>query len=188
MRRSRLPRPAAIGLAVLALVNLALVAAYAAGLRINTTASMPEGVYRVRHAASGALPRGTVVAVCPSPSVIALAAPGRYFGPGPCSGNVEPLLKHIAAEAGDIVTVSDRAVSVNGRALPNSGRLARDCAGRPLAHVPDGRYTLSRGMVWLYAPVGRSWDSRYFGPQPVSGIIGVATPVLIVGNGRACAG
>jgi type IV secretory pathway protease TraF len=41
-------------------------------------------------------------------------------------------------------------------------------------------------MVWLYAPVPRSWDSRYFGPQRAADIIGTATPILIVGNGTAC--
>jgi conjugative transfer signal peptidase TraF len=184
--RSRLARPVAFGLAVLAAVNLVLVAAYAAGLRINTTASMPEGLYRLHRFTAGAIARGTVVAICPSPNVVAIAAPRHYFEPGPCPGNVEPLLKHIAGVAGDTVDVTNRAVSINGRPLPNSGRLARDCAGRPLAHIAAGRYTLARSMVWLYAPVPRSWDSRYFGPQRAADIIGTATPILIVGNGTAC--
>lgn len=171
--------------ALLAL-NVGFVAAYAAGLRINATSSMPIGIYRVEPLASGMLRRGTVVAICPSSAIIAVAAPRGYFLAGPCPGNVEPLLKHVAAVSGDIVRVSDRGVAVNGRALPNSVRLSRDCAGRPLARIPAGRYQLGPGSVWLYAPVPHSWDSRYFGPQPATAIVGAATPVLIVGNGRAC--
>lgn len=184
--RARLSRPVALGLAVLVLANVALLAAYALGLRINTTASMPEGIYRLRPYRSGEIQRGTVVAICPDAAVLAIAAPRHYFEPGPCPGNVEPLLKHVAAVGGDAVDVSDRAVSVNGRPLPNSARLARDCAGRPLPRIPAGRYAIAPSSVWLYAPVARSWDSRYFGPQPAADIVGIATPVLIVGSGRAC--
>jgi conjugative transfer signal peptidase TraF len=184
--RSRLGRPVAYGLASLAALNLALIAAHAGGLRINTTASMPTGLYRLQRSETGAIARGTVVAICPSPKVVAIAAARHYFEPGQCPGNVEPLLKHIAGMGGDTVEVTDRAVSVNGRPLPYSARLARDCAGRPLQHVRPGRYVLAPGMVWLYAPVARSWDSRYFGPQRAADIIGLATPVLIVGSARAC--
>jgi conjugative transfer signal peptidase TraF len=186
-RRPRLSWPVVVGLAALVLVNVALLGAYALGLRINTTASMPQGVYRLRPLASGPVALGTVVAICPSAKVLAVAAPRHYFEPGPCPGNVEPLLKHVAAVGGDRVDVSDRAIIVNGRPLPNSGRLARDCAGRSLPHAADGRYRIASDDVWLYAPVARSWDSRYFGPQPAADIVGTATPLLIVGTGKACA-
>lgn len=178
----RLQRRLAIVLAAFVLAGGALAAARAAGFRINTTASMPEGIYLLG-AFSGGLPaRGTVVAICPSADVRAVAAARHYFELGPCPGGVEPLLKHVAAISGDRVAVSDRGVSVNGRALPNSGRLSRDCAGRPLARIPAGRYVIAPNLVWLYAPVARSWDSRYFGPQPAAGIVGIAQPVLVVPN------
>jgi conjugative transfer signal peptidase TraF len=183
--RSRVSRPARVILGLLLALKVALMAAYAAGVRVNATASMPEGVYRLQKFSAGPIGRGTVVAVCPSPAVIALAAPGRYLGPGPCPGNVEPLLKHVAAVAGDRVDVSEHAVRVNGLALPDSGRFARDCAGRSLSRIPAGHYTIASNRIWLYGPVPRSWDSRYFGPQPVAGIIGLAKPVLILGIGNA---
>jgi conjugative transfer signal peptidase TraF len=184
--RSRVSRPVLLILGLLLALKVAVVAAYAAGLRINATASMPEGVYWLRKYSAGSIGRGTVVTVCPSPAVIALAAPGRYLGPGPCPGNVEPLLKHVAAVAGDRVDVSERAVRVNGQALPNSGRLARDCAGRPLSRIPAGHYTIAPNRIWLYGPAARSWDSRYFGPQPIANILGTATPVLVVDRSAAC--
>jgi conjugative transfer signal peptidase TraF len=175
----------ALVLTAFVLAGCALVAARAAGLRVNTTASMPEGIYRLSAYDRGALARGTIVAICPSADVRAVAAARHYFEPGPCPGDVEPLLKHVAAVSGDQVGVTDRGISVNGRLLPNSGRLARDCAGRPLARIPAGRYTIAPNTVWLYGPVARSWDSRYFGPQPATGIVGIAKPILIVGTPNA---
>lgn len=185
--RLRIGRRLILGLGVLVLLDLAILAAQAVGLRINETASMPLGLYRVRPQGSEPLERGTLVAICPSDVVLAVALPRGYLRPGSCRGNVEPLLKRIAAVAHDRVDVSDGAVAVNGRALPNSGRRARDCADRPLPRIPAGRYLISPGTIWLYAPVARSWDSRYFGPEPAANVVGIATPVLIVGQGRPCA-
>jgi conjugative transfer signal peptidase TraF len=182
----RLDRSALFALAGLVVLNLTILAADAAGLRINTTASMPLGVYRVTAYHSGPIARDALVTVCPSEAMLAVAIPRGYLGPGACPGNVEPLLKHVAAVGGDRVDVSDRAVSVNGEALPRSGRLRNDCDGRPLPRIPAGRYTLRAGNIWLYAPVARSWDSRYFGPQAATHVIGIATAVLIVGEGQAC--
>jgi conjugative transfer signal peptidase TraF len=182
----RLDRSALFVLIGLVALNLTILAANAAGLRINTTASMPLGVYRVTPYHSGPITRDTLVTVCPSEAVLAVALPRRYLGPGACPGNVEPLLKHVAAIGGDRVDVSDHAVSVNGQALPRSGRLRNDCDGRPLPRIPAGRYALPAGNIWLYAPVARSWDSRYFGALAASHVIGIATPVLIVGEGQAC--
>jgi conjugative transfer signal peptidase TraF len=173
-------------LAGLISLNLAILTATAAGLRINTTASMPLGVYRVTNYRSGPIQRDALVTVCPSEAILSVALPRKYLGPGACPGNVEPLLKHAAAVGGDRVDVSDRGISVNGRGLPRSGRLRNDCDGRPLPRIPAGRYTLAAGTIWLYAPVARSWDSRYFGPQATTRVIGIATPVFIVGEGQAC--
>lgn len=185
MNARQLRRRIALILTAFVLAGCALVAARAAGLRINATASMPEGVYRLSAYDRRTLARDTIVAICPSADVRAVAAARHYFEPGPCPGNVEPLLKHVAAVTGDHIEVTQRGVSVNGRLLPNSARLPRDCAGRPLARIPAGRYTIAPDSVWLYAPVARSWDSRYFGPQSAAAIVGIAKPLLIVGTPNA---
>ena len=44
--------------------------------------------------------------------------------------------------------------------------------------IPAGRYSVAPNKVWLYGPNPRSWDSRYYGAQPVAGVLGTATPVL----------
>jgi conjugative transfer signal peptidase TraF len=187
-RTALIPRCAAIVLGLLALGNVLFLAAQAAGLRINMTASMPQGIYLIRQAGSVAPQRGSLVVICPSANVLAVAIPRQYLQPGPCPGNVEPLLKKVAAVPGDTVTVSDAGVVVNGQPLPNSLRIARDCQGRSLPRIASGRYTLAQGSLWLYAPMTRSYDSRYFGPQPSANVVGLAAPMLIVGHARgSCA-
>lgn len=184
-RLRRLRRLALSGAALLIVAGLVVAATRALGLWINATASMPEGIYRLTPFDGTPLARGTVVAICPSAAVLAIAIPRHYLEPGSCPGHVEPLLKHIAAIAGDRIDVSERAISVNGTPLPSSGRFARDCGGRPLPRLPAGRYTVPPHRVWVYAPVGRSWDSRYYGALPDSGILGTARPFLIFGIGNA---
>lgn len=187
-RLRRIGRPALLTLAFLAAADLAIVLFQTAGLRVNATASMPLGLYRVEAYHGEPLARGALVTVCLAPGALTFARARNYLKPGPCPGEVEPLLKHVAALGGDRVDVSARGVTVNGRALPDSGRVAHDCAGRPLPHVRDGRYVLAPGTIWLYAPAPRSWDSRYFGAQPAVSIAGLAAPVLTVTPpARACA-
>jgi conjugative transfer signal peptidase TraF len=185
--RSRIGHRVLLGLAVLALLDVMILAANVAGFRINKTASMPLGIYRLRPARAEPLARDLLVAICPSGDALRVGLARGYLRPGPCPGNVEPLLKRIAAVAGDAVSVTDSRVAIDGSALPNSGRVARDCQDRAVPRIPAGTYRILPGKIWLFAPVPRSWDSRYFGPQRAADVVGIATPVLIVGNGQPCA-
>jgi len=186
--RGRLGRGVLVGLVLLALLDSIIVAAGAAGFRINQTASMPMGLYRLHALGGEPLVRGLVVAVCPSGQALQVGSSRGYLRPGSCPGNVEPLLKRIEGEAGDTVGVSDDGVTVNGTRLAHSARVAQDCLARPVPRIPAGHYRVGTGKIWLYAPVPRSWDSRYFGPQSARDVVGVATPVLIVGEGTPCGG
>jgi len=181
-RRERLRRALAVSAVTVALGGGVFGAVRAAGLWYNGTPSMPEGIYRLNRSPIAPLERGAIVAICPSPEVLAVAVPRHYLAPGPCPGNVVPLLKRVAAVGGDRVDVAERFVSVNGRMLADSGRFERDAAGMPLPRIPVGRYVVAPNKVWLYGPNPRSWDSRYYGAQPVAGVLGTATPVLIVGR------
>lgn len=160
---------------------LATGGAFALGYRVNTTASMPLGVWRVDpHATVG---RGDVAWVCP-PNSIEFRTARRYgFVPtGFCEGNFTPLLKPVAAVAGDTVDVSPEGVWVNGRLLPNTVAKRVDGAGRLLPLIPQREYVVRPGQVWLlstYHPA--SFDSRYFGPVPVAGVQGKATPAVLWG-------
>jgi conjugative transfer signal peptidase TraF len=134
------------------------------GLRLNVTASMPLGIYRLAPIPQPGLRRGTLVAACAPLKAAQLGRRRAYLSGGRCAGDTEPLLKTVVAIAGDTVTTSSRGISVNGRLLPHSRPVSLDSAGRKLVPWSQGHYRLLPHQVWLYADHPKSWDSRYWGP------------------------
>ncbi|MCP4987836.1 MAG: conjugative transfer signal peptidase TraF [Colwellia sp.] len=160
--RTRTPLMILIGAAIAAgLVD-------ASGLRLNLTPSLPLGVYRLT---DDPVERGALVAVC---LPVDIAADGRrrgYLPPGSCPGHAAPVLKRVGAVGGDVVTVDDGGVHVDGRWLqPPAPR--RDRRGRPLTPWPPGVHEIADGELWLYTPETASWDSRYYGPVAVASVVG----------------
>lgn len=128
----------------------------------NVTASAPIGLYRVGHAR--ALSRGDLVLAVPAPQLAAFAARRGYL---PVR---VPLVKRIAAVAGDDVCARGNAIIINGRLA--AARLAADGKHRPLP-AWSGCRTLRSGEVFLLmANVRASFDGRYFGPTKASEIAG----------------
>jgi conjugative transfer signal peptidase TraF len=160
-----------IAAAGLGLCGLA-VAASAAGIRFNGTASMPRGVW-LESPVSHTLKAGDVVMVCEPATWLE-----PYVAPGHCPSRLEPLLKPIVAIPGDVVTVSPTGVAVNGLMLPNSAPMAHDAARRPLQAWPTGTYTVGAWQVWLVSTRRNSLDARYLGPTSIADIEGLAHPVL----------
>lgn len=169
-------------------LGIAAVAWYSSGLLVNHTASLPVGLYRVARltiaervaAAAGRLapPRGAVVVWCLPYDLAALGRRRGYLLRGPCPGDVEPVLKHVAAVPGDTVVVNAGGLAVDGHRLANSRALARDARGRSTSPVPDGIYAVTPGTVWLWSPYTlHSFDSRYYGAVTASGWVGVAQPL-----------
>lgn len=158
-RRQR--RKAVTGLLLAAALPLSL---GVFGARFNTTPSLPYGVYWVINAPPQP---GRYGSFCPSlvVPVFALARERLYLPSGGCPGNVRPLLKQIAAVAGDTVSIDADGVRVNGQLLPNSRPLQRDGAGRPMPRLILQERALHADELLLmsdYAP--SSFDARYFGP------------------------
>jgi conjugative transfer signal peptidase TraF len=171
-------RPAAAVLAAGAIIT-ALLAARWAGYRINRTASVPIGIWRL-HPARSPLQRGEIVSLCPPPTPLFLDARARgYLENGECPGGLAPVLKPIAAIEGDFVELKAEGAYVNGAVMPNSQRLKTDRAGRILPQPVFQSFTVAEGEILLISQENaRSFDSRYFGPLPLSGLLGVAEPVL----------
>lgn len=163
-----------------ALIAASALVAHAAGLRVNATVSMPIGLWRLEPV-PGSLRTGEIVVFCPPDSAAFREALDRgYVARGACPGGTEPLIKPVAAVAGDLVAVTSEGVAVNGEPVPGTAPLIRDTAGRPLLAVPAGRYHVASGEVWLLSGhVRESWDSRYFGAVPAAGVQGVARPVWV---------
>lgn len=146
-------------------------------LRINTTPSMPLGLWGVVSPAY-ALPRGTAVLACLPGQAAIFASVRGYIAHGDCPGDVEVVLKRIVAVAGDVVTVSEGGLAVNGVALPGTAPRKHDTAGRDMPAVPAGTYAVEPGTVWLSTSQTRSYDSRYFGAVPLVSVHGRAFPII----------
>ncbi|MCD2175104.1 conjugative transfer signal peptidase TraF [Rhizobium sp. C4] len=159
--------------ALLAPVSLAV--AGLAGYRVNVTPSEPIGIWRIR--SLGRPPAiGDVVFICPPerPDMDEAALRG-YLRSGLCSGGFAPLIKTIVASAGQQVEIG-QSVTVDHVALPYSALASRDGKWRPL--TPHAGGVVPNGFVFLHSDFVGSFDSRYFGPIPAAGILGLAQEVL----------
>lgn len=135
----------------------------------NASASAPLGLYHI-HPDSDP-PAGALVAVAPPKWLARWLSARGYLPEG------VPLLKHVAAKAGQRTCRIGDAVSVDGRRVAIAR--ARDGQGRPLP-VWQGCRTLRSGELLLLNPAHPdSLDGRYFGPLPASAVIGRATPLYL---------
>lgn len=173
-RLQRMAAGVAIGAAGLLLLGLGC---YAIGARINTTRSIPVGLYWTSRQP---LEKGAYVFFCPPPgAVLAQARQRGYIGAGFCPGGYGYMMKRVVGVHDDSVAVTPEGVRVNGVLLPLSRPLKTDQAGRRLASYPAGRFTLGVSEVLLMSSESRtSFDGRYFGPVTRAQIRAVILPIL----------
>lgn len=114
------------------------------GLRINTSPSLPMGLYITTADASANL-----VEFCPVEPFATLSRVRGYRAPGICGDGAAPLLKPIVAKAGDVVEVSALGISVNGVLFRNTAPFSADTKGRHLEAWPSGRYVVAPGTIWV---------------------------------------
>lgn len=150
---------------------------YAAGARVNTSKSIPLGLYWT---SSAPITKGEYVIFCPPQRTVFDDARERgYIGPGFCPGNNGYMMKKVLAAKGDTVSVTPQGVTVNGGLLPHSKPLRVDTAGRPLPYMSDKRYTLGESELLLMTDRSEtSFDARYFGPVTREHVKSVIRPVF----------
>lgn len=130
----------------------------------NPSPSVPIGFYLL--AAPEALVRGDLV-LAPLPDPIHTWADKRGYVPA-----TVPVLKQVAALAGDEVCATGPTVRINGQTVAT--RLRSDRAGRGLPWW-EGCRRLTSGEVFLFnAASHQSFDGRYFGVTKRTAIIGKA--------------
>ncbi|MEI2384748.1 signal peptidase I [Breoghania sp. JC706] len=152
--------PLAATLAGIALVGFSAIAHPQPHVVWNASASVAVGLYRV---ISGAPERGDFVLVRLPKSIEKLAAIRGYLPAG------VPLIKRIAAVAGDDVCAFDGAIIVNGEIVARQRKV--DLAGRSLPRWNECR-ELVQGEFFLLGDAPDSFDSRYFGPVTSARVIG----------------
>jgi conjugative transfer signal peptidase TraF len=160
---------AALGLALFCAV------AFFGGYRINMTPSEPIGLWRIRPV-DRPVAVGDLVFICP-PDIpeIRIARRRSYLRSGLCAGGVAPLIKTVIATAGQRVHVGHD-LCVDGVAMAHSMIAKVDGKGRALSAHPGG--VVPAGFVFLFSGSRGSYDSRYFGPLPASGVLGLAQEVM----------
>jgi conjugative transfer signal peptidase TraF len=149
---------------------------YAAGIRLNTTPSIPVGVYRLTNEP---LVKGAYVLFCPPPAAVFDLAKARgYLGAGYCPGGYGQLMKKVLAVQDDVVVIGTDGVRVNGQLLPLSAPIKADGAGRPLPDYKASRVLGSTEVLVMSDSNSGSFDGRYFGPIQRSQIQGVIRPIF----------
>lgn len=170
-RRRRIVIVAALASFPIALLG----AGYGVGLRVNLSSSYPLGLWRIQ-----ALHRdvrvGDLIFICPPLTAsFDLAFERGYIRPGLCPGWRSPLIKAVVALPGRKIEIAS-SVTIDGHPLPSSDLQPVDGAVRALTPFAGG--IVPAGMLFLHSDYEGSYDSRYFGPIPASGVLGLAEPVL----------
>jgi conjugative transfer signal peptidase TraF len=152
-------------------------ACYVAGARVNTSKSIPLGLYWV---SSAPVDKDAYVLFCPPQVGIFEEAKRRgYIQAGFCPGGYGYLMKRVLGVANDAVSITLDGVHVNGTALALSAPLMADKAGRPLPRFQSDRYVLGNSELLLMSDVSAtSFDGRYFGPVSRVQVKTVVVPVI----------
>jgi len=130
-------------------------------VRLNISPSVPLGLYRLAPVQTP-LVRGTLV-VLPVPTSVH-GVWSRWV----------PLLKPVAAVAGETVCVQDLGLWIDGDLY---GLVWKEHEGKPLPQL-DGCLMVQAGEVFLASKAQNSLDGRYFGPTPIASLTAQAIPVL----------
>jgi len=149
--------------------------AWFGGYRVNLTPSEQLGLWRIEPLVRKPA-IGDVVFIClPATDTFLAAFERGYLRRGLCPSGLAPLIKTVAALPGNHIEVS-AVVSIDGRPLRHSAVRTVDGVGRPLSPVVGGK--VPPGHLFLHSDFEGSYDSRYFGPVPENGVLGLARPVL----------
>ncbi|NCC22574.1 MAG: conjugative transfer signal peptidase TraF [Alphaproteobacteria bacterium] len=165
MRRKSLFRLAVAAGAGIALSLLPAVIRPVPLLVWNASASVPVGLYR---SVTGTPNRGDFVLARTPERLEKLATERGYLPAG------VPLVKRVAAIAGDHVCAHESTVSINGRTVARQHETDR--TGRHLPRWSECRI-LRTDEFFLLAEAPDSFDSRYFGPVNSTALTGRLEPL-----------
>lgn len=169
LRRIRRQRLQVIAWAMSPLLLLAAFASIVKAplLMWNRTPSEPIGLY-VRSLATPA--PGRLVAFPAPPSAFPYADRRLSHLHG------VPILKEVAAEAGDVVCTSGGSLRINGQW--RAPIQTRDSEGAQLP-LWTGCRPLTHGEIFVFSGrIPNSFDSRYFGPVDLTTVKGVFAPLV----------
>lgn len=153
---------------------------YFFGLVINTTYSLPKGIYQK---ISATPKKGDIVLACVNNQE---AYERGYFHTGfYCSTGIMPIMKYWLAGEGDIIEVTPQGVKINEVLVANTIPLIKDVKGRAMHfNIPlNTPLKLDKNQAYLlsnYTPY--SFDGRYFGVIKTDQITSTLQPLYTWGD------
>lgn len=149
------------------------------GFRINTSDSIPRGVYRITHAS---LSKNAYVLFCPDNRMAFRQALKRgYIDPGLFCEGYGYLMKKVVALSGDIVSVTSDGVFVNNTRIPYSKPKLHDGLGRLMPQWRVLNYRLKKDEVMTMTNQSIwSFDSRYYGLVHSKQLKEIITPLWVL--------
>lgn len=171
---TRLNAVAIIAAAIVSLTSITSVFALG-GFRINLTRSYPLGLWRIEPLNRDVTIGDRVFICLPLGAAATLALERNYLPRGLCPSRSGPLIKTVVAVAGQQVAIDDEVI-IDGKLLPSSRILHADAEGRSMPAFCGGK--VGAGAVFLHSDFEGSYDSRYFGPIPTSGVLGLAREII----------
>ncbi|MEZ2223396.1 conjugative transfer signal peptidase TraF [Rhizobium sp. RCC_161_2] len=161
--------------AVLIVVTGTAAAGVIGGCRLNLTASEPLGIWRIEQLDRPAAVGDQVFICLPVTAPFEEARERGYLRRGLCADGFAPLIKTVAAVPGDHVEIAGEVI-IDGHPFPNSRIRTTDGEGRAIEPYSGG--IVPPDHLFLHSSFASSYDSRYFGPIPISGLLGLAKPIL----------
>ncbi|TYR36062.1 conjugative transfer signal peptidase TraF [Mesorhizobium microcysteis] len=163
-----------IGAGAILLGSMAAVFAWG-GYRVNFTPSYPLGLWQIE-TLDRPVAVGDRVFICPpSGPAVDLARERFYLPRGLCPAGTAPLIKTVVALAGQSIRVENQVI-IDDVPLAASTVHALDAKGRPMTPWTGG--VVPEGEVFLHSDFVGSYDSRYFGPLPAAGVLGLAQEII----------
>src|SRR6266849_2765548 len=138
------PKRTSVAFGAIAAATVGVSLASILGIRINTSYSLPMGLYM-----RTSDPRADLIEFCPEGRFAVESSERGYRTSGFCPDGAVPLLKPIVAKPGDTVEMSAGGITVNDHLFPLTAPVAKDRLGRYLEAWPNGRYTVAAGTVWV---------------------------------------
>lgn len=143
---------------------------YYSPYRMNWTSSMPIGIYRVDDTAEPVV--GSTVELCLPDQLAQSAYINGYIGKGRCKNGFEPLVKEVIAVPGDMVSIANDGITVNGKFYYAPQALI-DSKGHQLTPQNLKNTKINGYVLYGMNNPEESWDSRYYGIVDRSNITGV---------------
>lgn len=126
---------------------------------VNMTASMPLGIYWLEEPKE--IRRGDIIIFDADDDVMSIVVERGWLKPD------MHFIKYVYGVSGDIYSIRNGRYIVNGE---DKGAVQKyDSKSRALpSFLREGEYAVPDGYVLVGTPVVNSFDSRYYGPVPLS--------------------